>query len=202
MKKTPPPKPVCIACSIFRSEIKSLQESGDFSLPVKYLSSMLHMHPERLREKLEPLIREQRDAEREVLILYGDCHAYMHDQASLPGVTRVRGINCPEILLGQETYRRLRRAGVFFMLPEWTLRWREVFEEELGLNPETGPLFMREMHTQLLYLDTGVIPVPDEILNGVSAFTGLPWEARPVTPEPLLRALRAALKELEGRDVQ
>lgn len=53
---------------------------------------------------------------------------------------------------------------------------------------------MQELHTRLIYLDTGLLPVPHETLQEASEFLGLPFEILPVTLEPLLASLhRAAL---------
>ncbi|MFQ5435841.1 MAG: DUF1638 domain-containing protein, partial [Anaerolineae bacterium] len=144
------------------------------------------------------LLQEERQQAQQVLVLYGDCHPDMHQQERLPGVARIEGLNCPEILLGQERYRALRKEGVFFLMPEWTVRWREIFQDELGLSREVARDFMGEMHTRLLYLDTGIMPLPQKHLRAVSDYTGLPWEVMAVAPDQLLDGILNKLKELNN----
>ncbi len=190
------PRTICIACAIFRSELEALRERHDFNLPTRYLASMLHLEPEKLEQKLETLLQNTQTDGSQVLLLYGDCHPYMHEQTQRAGVSRIHGLNCPEILLGREQYRILRKEGVFFLMPEWTIRWKDIFQNELGLNTEVARDFMQDLHTRLLYLDTGTIPIPTDHLEAVSEFTGLPWDILPVSTGPLLEAIRAALERV------
>jgi hypothetical protein len=111
-----------------------------------------------------------------------------------PGVRRTEGINCCEIILGRDTYRQLRREGAFFLMPEWALSWRKIFVSQLGLLGPRAKSFMQEMHTKLIYLDTGILPVPQAELAEASEFLGLPVEILPVSLAPLLANLQQSLK--------
>jgi len=187
---------LCISCSIFRKEIEALQASGRLDLPVEFLNSMLHLVPARLETRLQEVLGAARNGEpgREVVLAYGDCCGHMDTFESEPGTARTEGINCCEIILGRETYRRLRKEGAFFLMPEWALSWKQVFVSQLGLLGPCARTFMQELHTRLIYLDTGLLPVPHETLQEASEFLGLPFEILPVTLEPLLASLhRAAL---------
>ena len=198
--RKPPPNLVCIACAIFRDQLDGLDKSDCPDFTLRVLPSMLHMNPGQLDQSLGAWIRQEREQNHSVLLLYGDCHPHIHEQERLPGVTRVEGINCQEILLGEAQYRTLRKAGAFFLLPEWAVHWREVFETELGLTEETAKDFMRDMHTKLVYLDPGQVPVPKELLNEISRWLGLPWETLPVDANVLRVAMRTALKKLGNND--
>lgn len=193
----PPLQVVCVACSIFRRELESLRESGEIDFPIRYLDSMLHMQPLELRRRLDAAIDDPRPQGSTVLLVYGECHNHMNEYELGPGVRRVKGRNCVEIILGGDRYRALRRAGTFFLLPEWTLRWREVFEKELDLPEKIAKDFMRGMHTKLLYLDTGQVPVPTEHLEEASEVLGLPCEVLRVELEHLLAGIREALEKKE-----
>jgi len=185
-----------VSCGVFRHELEALRARGDIDFPIRYLNSMLHMCPQKLRTLLDSILAEERKTHGKVLLLYGDCHAYMHDQESLPGVYRVRGRNCAEILLGPDLYRTLWKENAFIFLPEWTMRWREVFNKELGLDGETGRDFMKEFRTKLTYVDTGVIPVPTDHLQAASDAMGLPWEVLRVGPDRLLAAIHEAIERM------
>ncbi len=177
---------ICIACSIFKSELEALRRAGKFNLKTRYLTSMLHMRPGELHQKLETAINQERAKGKEIILLYGDCHPYMLEQSALPGVHHPRKINCPAIVLKPEIYRALRKEGAFFLMPEWTVRWQKVFEDELGLSDKTiAREFMQEAHTKLVYLDTGQMPIPTAHLQAFAAYCGLPWEILPVSPDRL-----------------
>lgn len=194
-------QPRCISCSIFQKEIESLQASGDLDLPVDYLNSMLHMVPAKLEARLAAAMREARNRHRDqdLVLAFGDCCGHMETLESEPGTSRTEGINCCEIILGRETYRQLRREGAFFLMPEWALSWKKVFVGQLGLLGPCAKEFMREMHTRLVYLDTGLLPVPHAELEEASAFLGLPVEIRPVSLAPLLASLKQAAHAAERR---
>lgn len=189
------PSTICISCSIFRSELQTLQKRGDLDIPVRFLPSMLHLDPQKLERRLSDLLEETRKSARQVLLLYGDCHPAMHDQEILPGVARIKGLNCPEILLGKDDYRNLLKEGVFFLMPEWTVRWREIFEDELGLIGDVARDLMGEMHTRLLYLDTGIMPIPEKHLRAISEYTGLSWDVIAVGGDHFLEAILSTLEE-------
>jgi hypothetical protein len=187
---------VLLACSVFRPELEALARARWPGLELHFLSSMLHMEPPRLERRLLAELGEVRRAARPVGLVYGDCCAGMSELAAGPGVARVGGVNCPATLLDRETYRRLSHDGAFFLLPEWAGRWREVFEDELGLDAAIAPGFMADLHRKLVYLDTGVVPVPRETLEACSRFTALPFEVFPVPLVRLAELVEAALERL------
>jgi len=113
---------VIIACSIFRYELEQLQKQGKLEVPVVYLNSMLHMQPLELQKLLDQKIDEYKNFG--IILMYGDCHARMIDYDKKPNVLRTPGINCCEIMIGGEKYRKLRRDGAFFLLPEWASKWK------------------------------------------------------------------------------
>ncbi|MBN1912331.1 MAG: DUF1638 domain-containing protein [Pirellulales bacterium] len=186
---------LCIACAVFQRELEALRARGDFDLPVQYVDSMLHMRPRKLRDRLDSLLGPQRPAAR-ILLLYGECHAYMNDQESLSGVWRVKGHNCEEILLGTDLYYALQAQKAFVFLPEWTLRWRDVFERELDFHGDLTTVFMKECHAILVYADTGVLPVPINQLEAASEAMGLPWDVVQVGLEPLQATIHEAVERM------
>jgi hypothetical protein len=187
-----PTRIIGVACSIFREEIEALRELGEIEIPFRYLDSMMHMCPNVLESSMEVVLTEEQKRGRGVLALYGDCHPRMVNWEQQAVISRTTGLNCCEILLGGESYRRLRSERVFFLLPEWAKRWKTVFRKGLGLTADNARDLMGEMHTRLVYLDTGLVPVPEEHLRSISEFTGLPWEVLKVSLEPLLSAIREA----------
>jgi hypothetical protein len=185
------PKGVMICCSVLQAEVASLREVHWPDHKLIFLPSMMHMHPERLASSLESVLDAELKQGYGVVLIYGDCCARMTALEALPGVVRTRGNNCCDLLLGREEYRRLSHEGVFFLIPEWARRWREIFTKELGLDRTNAVSFMRDMHRRLVYLDTGIVPVPEKELRECAEYCGLPYEARPVS----LGLLRSAIEE-------
>lgn len=191
-------KTTCIACSTFEKELTALQTDGDLDLQFQFVDSALHMDPERLNQRLEEITDQEEADGNRVVLAYGDCHAHMIDLENRPNVTRTKGISCYEIVLGGDTFRKYRDEGAFFLMPEWTSRWRELFTSGLGLTDDNAPGFMGEMHDKLVYLDTGLVPVPEAELQAFSDFCRLPHEVVKVSLEPLLHSIRSALGDLEA----
>ncbi len=186
---------VCIACTVFRGALEMLREQGEFDLPVRYLDSLLHMRPKELARRLETRIERERDRGKQVLLLYGDCDPYMIDRVGKLGVRRPEGVNCFELLLGPDRFRKLRREGAFFVLPDWAHRWRKVVRAGIGDHRESIRCLMIDMHSKLVYLDLGSIPVPEEDMQAFSDFVELPWEVVSVSTAHLKAAIATAERE-------
>ena len=191
---------VGVACGIFRTEIQSLRSAGRIGIPFRYLSSMLHMAPDGLDRQAQTLVAAERRHGNGVVLAYGDCSPHMLEIEASPGVARTSGINCCEIMLGRRAYRELRSKGAFFIMPEWALRWREIFESGLGLDGKNARAFMTDMHTGLLYLDTGLVPVPEAVLAEMADYCGLPWELLPLPLDHLLESLGKASERIGHHD--
>jgi len=191
---------ICVACSIFRQEIEALQQAGQLNANILYLNSMLHIYPEQLRQAMDRVIAAERGKGRRIALIYGECHASLTQCLAPPDIARINGMNCIEIFLGRDRYRELRKQGAFFLLPEWVTRWREIFQGELGLNQENAQTFMQEMHTQLIYLDTGIIPVPHASLQDIAAYTGLPVTIMRIEFTELQHAIQDVLRRVQGEE--
>jgi hypothetical protein len=183
-----------IACGIFRREFEALAPELRERFSPEYLDSMLHMRPLELDAALHGILEAQGD--KASVLLFGDCCPFMRDMAEAKGRARVLGLNCCEIALGHERYRELRREGSFFFMPEWTLRWEEVFKHELGFSDATlAKGFMKDTMKKLVYIDTGTHPVPHDTLAIIERFFELPVSVERAGLAPLETALRQALQK-------
>lgn len=187
-----------LACSILRPEIEAvmaeMRQEG-YDVEVSYLDSALHMTP----RKLEAVLAAQLAPED--MIFFGDCCAGMRD-FERAGHVRVPVPNCMEWLLGRERYRQLMAAGAFFVQREWATRWKAILQDELGLSDKTlAREFFGGMHKMLVYLDTGMAPVPASQLAEMSAYTGLPLQYETVSLDPLRKTIRTALEKASATTV-
>lgn len=185
-----------ISCSIFREKLEKLMAEGRISADVTYLPSMLHMYPEKLETELEKQFGNSKLHSKTVL-LYGDCCPHMLDFEKRPKTARTSGINCCEIILGSALYKKMRSEGKFFLIREWAVRWKEIFEIELGLKGENAVSFMKEMHTGLVYIDDGADAPPFGILEEISAYSGLAYEIVKISGDQLLENLKSAIDRID-----
>jgi len=183
---------VCIACTAYRPELEWLAAQGWPRWPVRYIDSALHMYPGRLSAAIDDAVAEERAAGRRVLVLFGDCGGEVRCR-SLDQVEHARCENCAQALVGADVYQRLIGERACCLFHEWAVRWREVLGNIPGLGPELTAELVRESHRKLVYLNTGVAPVPHEHLADCSAYFGLPVEVLDVS----LDSMRLLLEQTE-----
>jgi hypothetical protein len=187
-----------ICCSVLRREIEEILSRDYPEAEMIFLSSMLHMHPEMLRKAIDGVLLTRPD--RPCLLVYGDCHAHIQETAELPLCTKTDAINCGDLLLGRDLYQTFRREKAFLFLPEWTKRWREVFQKELGFSDQSlAREFMQENQSRLIYIDSGLIPVPEKTLFEISEYFSMPMDIVSVSLDQLRETVLSAVKNLEAR---
>ena len=185
-----------VCCSVFKAEILALKKQHWPNLSIRFMTSMLHMKPDLLAARVEAAVKETLSEQRKVLLIYGDCSIKMGDLTQHADVVRLPGNNCCDQILGRKKYRQLSHEGAFFIFPEWAKIWKHIFSKELGLNPNNAASLMGDMHRKLIYLDTGLLPVPVKELERCSKYCGLPWEVLPVSLEPLRIQIERTLDTL------
>lgn len=191
---------VMICCSILEAEVELILNESQDEFKIIFLNSMLHMYPEKLAKLLESNVDRELGEGKKVLLVYGDCCPQMEAIETKSGVVRTRCNNCCDLLLGHDEYKRLSNEGVFFLMPEWTRRWKEVFSKHLGIDSKNIREFMQEMHSRMVYLHTGFVPVQKSALYECADYCGLPYEIRPVSLENFRAAIDTALLKItEGR---
>lgn len=185
-----------VSCGIFRNEYQLLPQAMREAMDPVFIDSILHMHPEKLEELLATFIPTC--SGQLALILFGDCCPHMQELGCMPGVALTDGMNCCEIYLGQARYRTLRKEHTFFLMPEWAMRWEHVVKNELGFKDTLlARDFMTQSMSKAVYIDTGVIPVPEDELAAFEEFTGLQLCVETVGPANFITAMQTALQRLE-----
>lgn len=186
------PHTVWLCCGVVSAEMEELQRRGLIAGELLFLDSMLHMDPPLLEATLTAALAARSGQPGTLVLVYGDCAAHMLDLVRRFRAGRVSVINCAQLLLGRERYRQLMREEAFLVLPEWARRWEQIMKSELGLNEETARGLMGENRGVLVYLDSGLVPVPEQQLAAFSAYSGLPWRVEKVSLDCMLAALLAA----------
>ena len=183
---------VWLCCGVVKAEMEELHRRGQIGGKLLFLDSMLHMDPPRLEAVLSAALGKSAHRDACLVLVYGDCSAGMLDLVRQFRVGRVNIINCAQLLVGRERYRQLMQEEAFLVLPEWSRRWQHIMKTELGLNREVARDLMGENRGVLVYLDTGLVPVPQQDLQEFSDYSGLPWRVDSVGLEMLLQALLVA----------
>jgi Protein of unknown function (DUF1638) len=183
---------IWLSCGVVRAELEQLHGQGSITGKLFFLDSMLHMDPHKLETVLMAALENKSGKGNYLVLVYGDCSAHMLDIVSSFQVGRVKVINCAQLLLGKERYRQLMREEAFLILPEWSKRWEHIMKNELGLNSSVAHELLGENRGVLVYLDTGLVPVPEQELIEFSAFSGLPWRVEKVALDLMLAALLQA----------
>jgi hypothetical protein len=184
-----------ICCSVLRRELSALFDTEYPGAEICFLDSRLHLYPQRLHLEMDKALAAR--GHRACVLIYGDCHAHMNELSQRRQCSRTDAVNCSELLLGREAYRRCRAGKTFIFLPEWTKRWREIFEKELGFTDQ--PLareFMQDNQRSLLYLDTGLSPVPQTTLAEIADYFAMPVEIMPISLQYLKDSVRSAVARL------
>lgn len=187
-----------ISCSVFRPEIEVLQCRKEIEFPVTYLDSRLHMTPDVLAHAIRDRLDDALRPNVGVVLFFGDCHARMYQLNANPRVARLDGLNCGDILLGKQRYKRLMRERAFLMFPEWTIRWRAVIRSLEASCAPCGLSIFRDTHDKLVYLNTGIGPVPEAELDACASAVGLPREVIPVSLDHFRGLISSALARLRN----
>ena len=161
---------VWLCCGVLRNEIESFFALSGLEDELVFFDSMLHMKPKCIERNLRDYLGEKLQEDSSAIIIYGDCCPGMLEIEKMASVCRVQALNCAQLLLGPSKYRELIREGAYFLLPEWLLRWREVFEKEMGMDRQNLCCLMNENHQFLVYLDTGLKKVPAKELQECSRY--------------------------------
>ena len=186
------PSVIWLCCGVLRAEMEALHRQGVISGEMIFLDSMLHMDPAILEAKLIAALEQNTNRTGRLVLVYGDCSPKMLNLERRFQVGRVDAVNCAQLLVGHDRYRQLMRENAFMILPEWAGRWEHIMKCELGLTREVAHDLMCENRGELVYLDTGLTPVPEKELGEFSAYSGLPFRVETVSLNLMLAALLKA----------
>lgn len=182
--------PLLICCGALRPEVEALLARGCLAVQPRFLDSSLCCDYRALAKALHSALSEETDRPR--ALAFGLCHPAIDDLTSRYAATRVRASSCVAMLIGEDAFARSVARGHYFLLPEWTTRWREVIAGVLGLDPSTARELLAGEVARAIYLDTGVAEYPASCLQDFMDFSGLDVERQPVD----LQHLAALLTEV------
>jgi len=188
-----------IACAVFWPAIEHLRLEERFpNVHVTYLSSDMHLYPQRLRDSLQIEVDFAKKRNERIICLYGTCFPNIDDFCEEQGVIKVKWHYCYEMLLGEDRFRQLidEMAGTYFLEKDLIVNFRECCLVPLELDDEEVKRACFQHYQRLLYVrqpsDTDLEPMAEEIAE----FLELPLEIR----DSDYSQLEAKLVELISND--
>ncbi len=190
-------RPLLIGCGILKREIEAVILKNNWALDTLFLDSSLHVNFEKLSCSLISALAANRD--REVVVLYGECHPLMDKLLSLADVTRIHGQNCVEMLLGRELFTRHLSQGAFFLLEEWARRWDAVVGETFSMNPEIARSVFQGDRKYILAVKTPCSGTFKEEAEHAAEKVGLPLQWIEASLDNLEKTLTSAVEAAETK---
>lgn len=158
-----------ISCTVLKPELDRLLESVPELAEVVYLDAALHVHPQKMLERLREEIRAMGPKVDAVFLGYGYCQSLrgIDEEFEFP-VILPQVDDCISLLLTPERYAEevRREVGTWFMTPGWAEIGAQMVIKELKLDRAArygkDPMEMaRRLFTHYrrgLFIDTGVEP--------------------------------------------
>ena len=199
---------ICIlACSIYQPELEvvlgQIQAERLFAceLVVTYLPLKLHSNLKNLKEAVIKALDEI-SADR-IILLYGSkCHPEFDDFLQNYQLVRFAQANCIELILGARM-NEVDSAKTFYLTPGWLTKWRELFDTGWGIDEVT----LRQsfgFYDRVLFFDTGVSEITDEMILEFFEYTRVPIEVEQGNLETfrknMVSAIRTAVLEPENHE--
>jgi hypothetical protein len=193
----PQQRPVgMVTCTIFSREVETLRHQFWPDMAIRTLSSRLHAKSNMMGLQIEQVVQDELANGGQGLLVYGDCCSTLNHLEGRPWVSRTQSPSCYELILGKETYLKMEQEGAFFLLSGSVHRWKLTFAEKMDLPEEKARDLVKTRYKKLVYLDTGIDPVPHGELSLCADYYGLPYEVYSTSLDHLRGRIEDALSRL------
>ena len=174
-----------IYCQVFEREIAALAERFPQVTHRQCLDWGLHIHPDRLAERIAEAVRAIEDRVDAAVLGYGRCQAMdkLPADFAVP-VFHAQAEDCIGVLLGPEGYRREmeREVGTFYLSPGWADMGIDGIFTQFDCDPQrvssaealqTARLMLAN-YRRLLFIDMPVVDAPErarllDVARGIAA---------------------------------
>ena len=177
-------------CETFREEIARIftDISGNMvniCLFPHYCTSGSH-RPEEIREFLGNNIHPGQSG-----LFFGDMGLSRRGLLP-PGISHAGPDTCIALIAPAEFIASLVSGGAYVTQPGWLISW-ERYVTEMGFDPGISTTFYSSNLKEVVVLDTGIVPIPDERIDSFRIFAGLPVRTIPVGISHLSAIVHAAI---------
>ncbi len=116
-------KTLCIACGVFRSDLKEILKDGRRNIDVEYLPGGLHREPKRLKLEVQKSIDEAASIYGRIIVLYGLCgQGIVGIKSGSRTLVLPKAHDCISLFLGgTEEYRKQfsHAPGTYYISAGW-----------------------------------------------------------------------------------
>jgi hypothetical protein len=187
-------------CSVFRDVVAAVDWGGPAPGRTIYFDSALHMNPEEVDRVVGSVLDFERSRGRKVLVAYGDCAPHLAERCAEAGCVRIDSHSCYEAMAGREAFRALRRGDAFLLTSEWVGRWREMLAKAVGSDERMMREAVTDQNRRIVFLVRPGEAVPEQEIDDVKRFFGLPVSVEVAAPENVGDALREAYRALTSQE--
>jgi hypothetical protein len=179
-----------LCCEILRNEIEQLLQGKN--IEVEYLEAGLHTDFKKLEAAVNNALESMGNCG--VSLGYGTmCHPAMEAIASAKGSKVMQAKNCIEMLLGDQLAELDAQSRSFYITGGWLANWRKIFVEQMHWDKVDARQNFG-FYERILLLDTGLVPIDEEMILEFFDYTEVPIEVLSVNLDNLEKLLLAALE--------
>lgn len=171
-----------IACEIFKHELAQVLVPRN-EIDIYWLDAALHADAKRMKIELEGAIAKvMGTAHGGIHLLFGNgCHPDLCNIAEGCGA-RVPGVNnCIQAIIGPDETKRLEANRTMVVTPAWITAWPSIMAglgwDEVDVRINMG------RYDRIVLLDSGVVPITDEIILSFYDLVQVPIELEQVNLE-------------------
>lgn len=182
-------------CGILEKEVCLLIEKNGWNIKTEFLDSC---HPVGDRSPGKGLSASIRNREEgKAIVLYGHCHPRIDAILREEQVQRIHGLNCIEMLIGEERYREELERGAYFLIEKWAMHFESAISASLGTNRDIIREIFHEDRKYLLGIRTPCSGDFSESVRTASRMVDLPIQWLDTGLENLESLLRTAMDPIQ-----
>ena len=118
-----------------------------------------------------------------------------------PGISHAGPDTCNALIAPAEFVMTLVAGGAYVILPGWLFFW-ERYVTEMGFDPGVPTTFYSSFLKEIVLLDTGILPIPEERIKSFEIFSGLPVRTIPVGISHLSGIVHAAIYQWQAARIR
>ena len=173
-----------IACGALAKEILELKQLNGWNhLDLTCLPADLHLHPERIPDRVEAAVREHGESHSSIFVVYADCGTggLLRRKCAELGVGMVDGPHCYSFFEGNRKFlEHAEEEMTAFYLTDFLVRQFDSFVWKplgLGRHPELRDMYFGN-YDRLVYLAQTEDSLLDRLAQDCAAKLGLAYERR------------------------
>jgi hypothetical protein len=186
-----------IACPVLAQELQAVLKDLPQFPQVHLMDYSIHINPDMMEDELRKNIAEiDRSTDRISLLVGTHCNSRqpITDIARECDARMPPQANCIELILGIEKNNELQQNRTTIMTPGWIAMMNQSIRD--GQWRVEDARMNLGWYDRILLLDTGVIPLDEEIIMDFFELTGVPIDIMQVNLDHLKKEVQSLLQEV------